>query len=60
MTCKVEGCHREKKTKGYCEMHYKRIWRHGDLKLRKVGRSEKEYTPIQTVNWPASKLSWEQ
>ena len=28
--CKVEGCKREYRAKGYCNIHYKK-WRHGEL-----------------------------
>ena len=28
--CDVEGCARERRTRGWCQMHYKRWWKHGD------------------------------
>src|SRR5437879_6088057 len=31
MTCSVEGCNRDIKYKGMCGMHYKRLWRHGNV-----------------------------
>lgn len=27
--CSIDGCEKEVKSKGYCEMHYYRVWRHG-------------------------------
>jgi hypothetical protein len=28
--CSVEGCQRDAQTRGYCQMHYARIMRHGE------------------------------
>ncbi len=33
MTCSVEGCPRTTRAKGICALHYKRVWRHGDVGL---------------------------
>lgn len=30
MTCKVEGCTAPVRSNGYCQMHYRRVVRHGD------------------------------
>ena len=29
-TCLVEACGRQRKARGYCDMHYRRVLRHGD------------------------------
>lgn len=29
--CSVEGCGAPKKTRGYCDKHYHRLWRHGSI-----------------------------
>jgi hypothetical protein len=36
--CIFEGCERAATRKGYCQKHYARIWRNGDLVLRKRER----------------------
>lgn len=33
--CSVEGCERRGQTRGMCQMHYKRLWRNGDLEVRR-------------------------
>jgi hypothetical protein len=45
-TCKVEGCERSPLTRGYCEMHYRRVLRTGQpgppgpLRVRGICRVE--------------------
>jgi hypothetical protein len=37
-TCSVEGCRRDMRARGYCNMHLKRWYRHGDpLVIRQYG-----------------------
>lgn len=31
MTCRATACSRRTQAKGLCNMHYKRLWRHGDI-----------------------------
>lgn len=38
--CSVEGCDSPKKTKGYCDKHYHRLWRHGSISGGRTPRGE--------------------
>lgn len=40
--CSIEGCERPASSKGYCRLHYKRLWRHGDP-LHTVSLDERKY-----------------
>ena len=36
--CGVDGCDKPYQARGYCDMHYRRWLRHGDVQVVKVGR----------------------
>jgi hypothetical protein len=40
-TCIVDDCHQESRSKGYCNVHYKRLWRYGSTKERKYGHNRR-------------------
>lgn len=43
--CSIEGCEKPIRTRGWCEMHYTRVRKHGDPHLTKVihGQTEKRF-----------------
>lgn len=41
-TCKVEGCERTVYGHGFCSMHWKRWWKHGDPLIREIRKSPQE------------------
>ncbi len=43
-TCSIKGCERLAKTRGWCDTHYKRWWKHGDpLAARPIQTVEPRY-----------------
>lgn len=47
MNCAVEGCERDSWARGWCLMHYKRWWKHGDAHLD--GRSKRKRDLIDRI-----------
>ena len=41
--CKVEGCDRKHRAKGYCPKHYLQVWKHGKILKRTM------YDPNETI-----------
>jgi len=46
MTCKIEGCEKKKKARGWCNKHWQRWWRNGDPEK---GKWDEDKSPIQNV-----------
>ena len=63
--CAHVGCDRESKTKGYCQKHYLRFWRHGTTDTRErmhgVPAPDRFWTHVQRGGpdecWPYSPVS---
>lgn len=36
-TCSIDGCGRPHRSRGYCEKHYRRVWKHGTPDLVRPG-----------------------
>lgn len=66
MKCSVENCIRDAKTRGWCLIHYQRVWRHGtpDGSGRPIRGSTKQFI-LDNINysgddcliWPYSRSS---
>ena len=44
MECSVEGCSKSVRTRGWCNMHYLRVWRHGSTDAQRVRLAGKTCT----------------
>ena len=49
--CKIEGCENKYSCKGYCQMHYTRLLRHGDPLFTKKGRDQEKHGKRHTSEY---------
>lgn len=52
MKCQALNCNKEAVSKGYCKMHYMRVWRHGTLepKLKQPYEDVSKYCSLEGCN----------
>lgn len=63
--CKLEGCNKRVYQRGYCNAHYKRLWRHGDPLKGRTPQGEPinwllshvDYKEEDCLLWPYGKYS---
>lgn len=46
--CDLEGCGRKHKSKGHCDVHYKRMWRHGTLDVSRISYGQTKHEIYKT------------
>jgi hypothetical protein len=49
--CSVEGCARKHEAKGYCSLHYQRVYKHGDPTVRKSTNRGRPEQPLEDLFW---------
>jgi HNH endonuclease len=56
--CSVEECARPSRTRGWCDMHYKRWWKHGDVRVSKIRRDYDGKCSVAGCDRPHFSSGW--